>query len=53
MLLPLLAKGLAFFGISEFRQTNQKIISSNNENAPFSQSENYDIFDIDKMLVIS
>ena len=50
--LPSLAKGLAFFGISESRRKNQKIISSNDENAFFFQSKNYDVFDIDEMLII-
>ena len=50
---PSLAKELAFFGISEFRRKNQKIIPSNGENVPPLQSENYDAFDIDEMLVIS
>ena len=50
--LPSLAKGLAFFGISGSRRKNQKITSSNGENALPSQSENYDVFDIDEMLVI-
>ena len=50
---PSLAKGLAFFGISGFRRKNQKMISSNGENAPPFQSENYDVFDIDEMLIIS
>ena len=50
--LPSLAKGLAFFGISEFRRKNQKIISSNDENVFSFQSENYDVFNIDEMLII-
>ena len=50
--LPSLAKRLAFFEISESRRKNQKIISSNDENAFFFQSKNYDVFDIDEMLII-
>ena len=51
--IPSLAKGLAFFGISGSRRKNQKIIPSNDENAFFFQSKNYDVFDIDEMLIIS
>ena len=48
-----LQKGWRGFGISGSKRKNQKITSSNGEKGPLPQSGNYDVSDIDEMLIIS
>ena len=52
-ILQSIAKGLARVRNFRIQAKNQKIISSNDEKCFFFQTENYDVFDIDEMLIIS
>ena len=47
-----IAKGLTRIRNFRIQAKNQKIISSNDEKCSFFQTENYDAFDINEMLVI-
>ena len=47
-----IAKGLTRVRNFRVQAKNQKIISSNDEKCFFFQTENYDVFDIDEMLII-